>query len=145
MEVIEQESADTLRYWATSVKMGNDTPFNLETTANGRRLVTKLWNASRFAQGRLEGFALQTDSGTMPDTLLPTDHLQTGIEAWWDIGQGDPPPNEPVRPLIMNQTPNRDSPQKGWGVGLYFPQAGCYAMQASWPGGQWRLLFAVGR
>ncbi len=70
MEIIEQESADALRYWATSVKTGNDTPFNTETIANGRRLVTKLWNASRFAEARLAGF---THKDEMLEVLLPTD------------------------------------------------------------------------
>ena len=70
MEIIEQESADALRYWATSVKTGNDTPFNTETIANGRRLVTKLWNASRFAEARLTNFVNKDE---IPGALLPTD------------------------------------------------------------------------
>ena len=69
MQIIEQESADALRYWATSVKTGNDTPFNPEMLANGRRLVTKLWSASRFAEARLANFS----PGEQPTTLLPTD------------------------------------------------------------------------
>ncbi len=68
MELIEQESADALRYWATSFKTGNDTPFNAETIANGRRLVTKLWNASRFAEARLVGFSGKDEE---PEMLLP--------------------------------------------------------------------------
>jgi valyl-tRNA synthetase len=70
MEVIEQESADALRYWATSGRAGTDSPFSLETIAIGRKLVTKLWNASRFAESRLEQF----DPGAVPTQLLPTDH-----------------------------------------------------------------------
>ncbi len=70
MELIEQESADALRYWATSVKTGSDTSFNMETIANGRRLVTKLWNASRFAEARLAGFTRKNET---PKVLLPTD------------------------------------------------------------------------
>jgi hypothetical protein len=77
--------------------------------------------------------------------IVRVTNLQTGVQAWWDIGSGTPPPNQPVRPLIMNQYPNRVSSQKGWGTLLYLSQAGCYAMQVSWPGGQWRLLFAAGR
>ncbi len=72
-------------------------------------------------------------------------NLQTGTQAWWDVGQGASLPNEPVRPLVMNQNPNRVSQQSAWGTLLYLPLAGCYAMQVNWPGGQWRLLFAVGR
>jgi hypothetical protein len=70
-------------------------------------------------------------------------NLQTGVQTWWDIGQGGNP--KPVRPLIMDQHPNRMSSQRGWGTLLYLTQAGCYAMQVSWPGGQWQLFFAAGR
>lgn len=74
MEVIEHESADALRYWATAGRTGTDSPFTPETIANGRRLVTKLWNAHRFAESRLEGFDIEAMSnGTCPSTLLPTD------------------------------------------------------------------------
>ncbi len=74
MEVIEQESADALRYWATAGRTGADSPFSTETIATGRRLVTKLWNASRFAESRLEDFTYEAaDGDTMPSSLLPTD------------------------------------------------------------------------
>ncbi len=74
MELIEQESADALRYWATSVKTGNDTPFSPETIATGRRLVTKLWNASRFAESRLQGLTLAAiEDEKCYEQLLPTD------------------------------------------------------------------------
>ena len=74
MEVIEQESADALRYWATAGRIGADSPFNTETIANGRRLVTKLWNASRFAESHLQDFKLEMISeSNMPTNLLPTD------------------------------------------------------------------------
>lgn len=72
-------------------------------------------------------------------------NLRTGTEAWWDIGQGDPPPNKPVRPLIVGAQGNRAGGPPAYGAFLYLPQAGCYAMTVSWPSGQWRLLFAVGR
>jgi valyl-tRNA synthetase len=68
-EVIERDSADALRYWATAGRTGADTPFSADTISAGRRLVTKLWNAGRFAEGRLEGFTLQE----APPALLPTD------------------------------------------------------------------------
>ncbi len=73
-EAIERESADALRYWAASARTGADSPYSEETIANGRRLVTKLWNASRFAEGRLQALdgRVLTDE-TLPDGLLPTD------------------------------------------------------------------------
>lgn len=74
MELIEQESADALRYWATSIKTGSDTTYNPDTIANGRRLMTKLWSACRLAESRLEGLSEEhIKSTTMPAGLLPTD------------------------------------------------------------------------
>jgi len=32
-----------------------------------------------------------------------------------------------------------------WGSYLYIPTAGCYQLEATWPGGQWSFLFAAGR
>ncbi|GER85845.1 hypothetical protein KDW_00070 [Dictyobacter vulcani] len=72
LALMEQESADALRYWATSIKPGNDTVFNLEAIAVGRRLITKLWNACRFAESRLQGLDIAS-LNCQPDDLLPTD------------------------------------------------------------------------
>jgi valyl-tRNA synthetase len=69
MEVFEKESADALRYWATTGRIGADSPLNPELLANGRRLVTKLWNASRFAASHLDDFTIDAS----PTALLPTD------------------------------------------------------------------------
>ena len=80
-----------------------------------------------------------------PDiVVVRVTNLKTGSEAWWDIGEGGPPPKEPVRPLVLNRTGNRAG-FPTWGTTLYLSQAGCYVMTVSWSGGQWRLLFAVGR
>ena len=72
LELIERHSADALRYWATATRLGNDAPFSPDTIATGRRLMTKLWNASRFAQQHLQDIQRQ-DLGTLPTCLLPTD------------------------------------------------------------------------
>jgi valyl-tRNA synthetase len=68
LEIIERESADALRYWATSGRTGADSPFSVETLATGRRLVTKLWNAGRFAEGRLAGFMPEEAPAMLPPT-----------------------------------------------------------------------------
>lgn len=74
IQLIEQASADAMRYWATSTRTGHDTPWNAETLATGRRLVTKLWNACRFAESQFDSqlhAALANDK--QPECLLPTD------------------------------------------------------------------------
>ena len=72
LSLIDQWSADVLRYWATSVKPGHDTPFGSELLSTRHRLINKLWNASRFAESRLQGLN-STLLATLPTTLLPTD------------------------------------------------------------------------
>ena len=54
--VIRERTADATRYWACSSRLGVDTTFSDEAFDAGRKLVTKLWNASKFAIGRLEGY-----------------------------------------------------------------------------------------
>ncbi len=65
---LDRYSADELRYWSCSSKLGNDVLFSEDVLGDGRRLVTKLWNATRFAASRLEDF----DRDLTPD-LKPFD------------------------------------------------------------------------
>ncbi len=48
LPLIEQFGADTLRYWAGSARLGVDTAFDENVLRVGKRLGTKLWNASKF-------------------------------------------------------------------------------------------------
>jgi len=51
---VEQRSADVVRYWASSTRLGTDTMLVEEPLDAGHKLVVKLWNASKFAIMRLE-------------------------------------------------------------------------------------------
>ena len=53
---LEQYSADELRYWSCSSKLGSDVLFSEDVLGDGRRLVTKLWNAVKFAVSHLEDY-----------------------------------------------------------------------------------------
>ncbi|MFN8389331.1 MAG: valine--tRNA ligase [Bdellovibrionota bacterium] len=46
--LLEQYSSDAVRYWAARARLGVDTAFDEKVFANGRKLATKLFNASRF-------------------------------------------------------------------------------------------------
>lgn len=48
-KMIEKYSADALRFWAASSTLGNNLKFLEEDVAVGQKLLTKLWNACRFA------------------------------------------------------------------------------------------------
>ncbi len=59
-EMIAQYSADTVRYWSGSVKLGADTFIDMQdprkSFEGGKRLVTKLYNASKFSHTHLIDF-----------------------------------------------------------------------------------------
>lgn len=46
--LIEKYSADSLRFWACSVKLGEDLAVDEKEFVLGQRLITKLWNAASF-------------------------------------------------------------------------------------------------
>lgn len=69
MALIETHSADAIRYWAASSKLGTDTFFSAEELKISRRFLNKLYNAARFAILQLEDFAKPTqydESGLLP-------------------------------------------------------------------------------
>jgi len=48
LTMIEKYSADAVRYWSATASLGEDLPFQEKDLANGQKLITKLWNASKF-------------------------------------------------------------------------------------------------
>jgi valyl-tRNA synthetase len=55
-DLLENQSADALRYWACRSRPGMDTTYSDEVVAQGKRLVTKLWNATKFALTHLKDY-----------------------------------------------------------------------------------------
>ena len=47
-DIIKKYSADALRYWASKANLGQDLRFNEEDVIAGRKLLIKIWNATRF-------------------------------------------------------------------------------------------------
>jgi valyl-tRNA synthetase len=70
LEMVTQYSADAVRYWAASTGFGKDTYISEEKIALGGKLVTKLWNAARFAERFIADYTLPA---TPPANLAPTD------------------------------------------------------------------------
>ncbi len=48
LHLLEQHTADGVRYWAASARLGVDTAFDEKVFGIGKRLSTKLWNAAKF-------------------------------------------------------------------------------------------------
>jgi len=55
-QLIERYSADVIRYWTAGAKLGSDCYFEEQEFKIAGRLVTKIFNASRFALSHLEEF-----------------------------------------------------------------------------------------
>ena len=62
----ENHSADAIRYWAASSRLGTDTFFSVEDLAISKRFLTKLWNASRFCISQLSQPELEKQTEILP-------------------------------------------------------------------------------
>jgi valyl-tRNA synthetase len=62
-EVFEAHSADAVRYWAASARLGYDAAFDDQQMRVGRRLAIKILNASRFA------LMMESEPGDIGDPL----------------------------------------------------------------------------
>lgn len=49
LHLLDEFSADGVRYWAANARLGVDTAFDQKVFKVGKRLVTKIYNASKFA------------------------------------------------------------------------------------------------
>lgn len=55
-QIIKTYSADVTRYWANSLTLGKDTAFSLIEFENGKKVVNKLWNVSKFVLSFLQDY-----------------------------------------------------------------------------------------
>ncbi|HOJ34713.1 MAG TPA: valine--tRNA ligase [Candidatus Hydrogenedentes bacterium] len=69
--VIEQFSADSVRYWSARARLGVDTAYDEQVFKVGKRLSTKLFNAAKFAVGRF--MELDAQSLTADKIVVETD------------------------------------------------------------------------
>jgi len=74
--LIEDKGSDAVRYWASTSRLATDTAFSEDLLKIGRKLVTKLWNASNFAainldkiQGIPTTASQDTQGGIVTETL----------------------------------------------------------------------------
>jgi len=54
LEIVEKYSADAVRWWSSSVKLGDDLPYSAKDVVAGHRLCIKLWNASKLISSHLD-------------------------------------------------------------------------------------------
>ena len=67
-EVLKKFSADALRFWAAGSKLGEDMPYQEKDLQTGKKMITKLWNASKLTIENIKDY-----DGKKPETLAPID------------------------------------------------------------------------
>jgi valyl-tRNA synthetase len=81
-ELIENHSADVIRYWAANSRLGTDTFFSIDELGIAKRFITKLWNAFKFALAHLQDIEINADIQLMPvDRWIMERCKQTTIDA----------------------------------------------------------------
>jgi hypothetical protein len=88
---------------------------------------------------------------TNPVTLQGRD-LLSGVPIWFDVYTNGSTQDSLTTLVTLDPAhPNRGSTRNTtglwniWDIGLVFTRAGCYDLEASWVGGQWQVVLAVGR
>ena len=56
IDLINEHSADVVRYWAGSGRLGTDIIFSEEVFARGKKLLNKIWNVSKFIEMHLSDY-----------------------------------------------------------------------------------------
>ena len=56
IELINEYSADVIRYWTGSGRLGTDIVFTEESFERGKKLINKLWNVSKFIEMHLSDY-----------------------------------------------------------------------------------------
>ncbi len=80
-EMIEKYPVDALRYWAASSSLGRNIRFEEKEIKKSHRLMTKLWNASRFALSHLEDFEKKETGDCLVDQWIVAKLAETTKEA----------------------------------------------------------------
>lgn len=82
MPVIRKYSADALRYWSANSTLGSNRRYNEQEVADGKKLMTKLWNASRFISNYLfeedgSPYPLSRGEPTLVDRWIISRYMST--------------------------------------------------------------------
>lgn len=72
-KLLAQHSVDGVRYWAGRARLGADTALDESVFKVGKRLATKVFNASRFVFMQLERAGALADIGKVSDITCPLD------------------------------------------------------------------------
>ena len=67
--IIDKYGADAIRYWTSSSKLGTDTVYSEDVIKIGHRLITKIWNASKFVAMHIQNIGQNFDIKAITETM----------------------------------------------------------------------------
>ena len=71
IKLLDEDGTDVVRYWTGTSRLGNDTALSPNTLKQGKKLVTKLFNASKLAHSSFDG--------AVPEAGTPREDVEAGI------------------------------------------------------------------
>lgn len=87
----------------------------------------------------------RVSSGYTHLVRLHAGNLRGSSPLWFQIDDQAPSTSPVLDALHAVRSSASEAPWVEWGSYLYIPAAGCYQVEATWPGGQWSISFAAGR
>lgn len=96
VNLIETYGADVVRYWASTSRLGADTAFSEDLLKIGKKLVNKIWNASKFASGHFHKIKIPNSS---LEELIAKKEISHDIDLWL-IGKLQKALNEITKELM---------------------------------------------
>jgi valyl-tRNA synthetase len=79
--LIKEHAADAIRYWTAGNKLGTDTFFDTTELETAKRLMNKLWNASKFSLMHLQDYTVDPSIELLPiDDWIVQRAKQTAFE-----------------------------------------------------------------
>jgi len=77
--LLDQYGSDVIRYWASTSRLGADTAYSEDIVKTGKKLVNKLWNASKFASIHFEKI---NDFGTNLKANIDNGRINISTDLW---------------------------------------------------------------
>jgi valyl-tRNA synthetase len=78
-DVVAAYSADTIRYWSASGRLGQDTAYSEDMLKTGRRHLTKMWNAARLVEIAIKDYA---PAETTAAEAVKSGTIKEGFDLW---------------------------------------------------------------
>jgi hypothetical protein len=142
------DSADLLQHtppWGSY--FGSDpvfgSPFGRPDPASNSFHVSVAKGARPSGQGWMVKVLWVLQPGTTEPVTLSGEEEGTGWPITFDPSNGPPASSMRLDPKNPG-TPDRRQGWTEYPSHLSFPEAGCYVIKASWPGGSWRKEFGFG-